>query len=361
MIRVLFHDAFLIVIEKPAGLLSVPGAASIHAPAASNQLLSQLTKLHADTFPAAFTHARGTVETHFPRNAASHVVHRLDAATSGLMIFPRSRAAMGQLARGFAQGRIGKVYEALVDARSAGFGSGSGAESRSARTLLGAAVFDDPSPHPHVINLPLGKRAGVPLLHTSDQSLCAVPLRQSSSSFKILSNGCGGAIRVEFYPSTGRTHQLRLHAAEGLGAPIIGDALYGTGCGEESWASVSLVPRAAAKCAAGLIVPPELVTAIEEARARERTAALHPPATLLPGGPPLQQRLHLHARELIVPDEKNERWGTGKRCESNAWELDVPAAAVLAAAITTPGFAVLPELCHRTGARRVRFVLQCPF
>lgn len=166
------------VVEKPFGLLSVPGRGEHKQDCVQARV------------QAMFPHATGPL-----------TVHRLDMETSGLMVFALSRPAHAKLSRQFMHRKTGKNYIALLD------GEFEGDEGEIDLPL----IVDWPNrPRQHV-NYERGKPA---------RTLWRVVAREP------------GRTRVDFRPLTGRTHQLRVHAATprdqgGLGAPILGDLLYG--------------------------------------------------------------------------------------------------------------------------------------
>jgi 23S rRNA-/tRNA-specific pseudouridylate synthase len=133
-------------------------------------------------------------------------VHRLDRETSGVVLFARTRGAAAELGRAFAEGRVAKRYAARVapaPARDAWEASG----------WLGRVL--DPG------RIRFALRADA-----------APGFRWSHTRFRVHLRDAGGAW-VECEPTTGRSHQLRVHLAAS-GAPIVGDALYGGAPGERS-------------------------------------------------------------------------------------------------------------------------------
>lgn len=171
-VRVIFEDRWLIVVDKPVGLLAVPGR-------------------HA--------RLRDSVAT---RLAASHgevrVVHRLDLDTSGLMMMARDDATHAALQRAFAQRAIGKRYQAWLDGAVAGDAG-----------VIELALRVDLDDRPRQIHDPIHGKPAV-------------------TRWQVLARD-GARTRVALHPHTGRTHQLRVHCAHplGLAAPIRGDRLYG--------------------------------------------------------------------------------------------------------------------------------------
>ncbi len=174
-LRIVFADERLVVIDKPAGLLSVPGRGD----ARRDSVLERLR--------ARYPSARGPL-----------LVHRLDLDTSGLLLAALDAEAHKALQRQFAARTVEKRYEAVVE------GEVAGEEGRIELALRG-----DPFDRPRRIYDPVDGRPAV-------------------TAWRVLARD-GQRVRVELRPATGRTHQLRVHAAHplGLGAPIVGDRLYG--------------------------------------------------------------------------------------------------------------------------------------
>lgn len=166
------EDAHLLVLDKPAGLLCVPGRGNDKQDCLSARALAR--------WPDAL------------------VVHRLDMATSGLLVMARGLAAQRALGEAFEHRRVEKRYEAIVD----GLLPVQGAWSE-----IGAPLMADWP------NRPLQKvdAAGKPSV-TRWRTLRALPERDAS--------------HLLLEPLTGRTHQLRVHLMS-IGHTILGDALYG--------------------------------------------------------------------------------------------------------------------------------------
>jgi tRNA pseudouridine32 synthase/23S rRNA pseudouridine746 synthase len=165
---VLHADAGCVVVDKPAGMLSVPGRGE------------HLQDCVATRVQARFTDAL--------------VVHRLDMATSGVLLFARGAVAQRALSRAFAQREVAKRYVAIV----AGHVDG----ERGAIDLPLAA--DWPNRPMQKVDLENGK--------------------PSLTRWRVLGLE-GGNTRLELEPVTGRAHQLRVHLLA-IGHPIVGDALY---------------------------------------------------------------------------------------------------------------------------------------
>jgi len=168
MPEILFQDSHLLIVNKPAGLLSVPGRGEDK----QDCLSARIQQL----FPDAL------------------VVHRLDMATSGLMVFARGEAMQRELSRMFREREVSKRYVALV----------AGVLENEVGEIDLPLMVDWP-------NRPKSK-----VDHESG--------KPSLTRYRMLGIESGDS-RVELEPITGRTHQLRLHLAS-IGHPIIGDALY---------------------------------------------------------------------------------------------------------------------------------------
>ncbi len=175
-LQVLYDDRWLSVVNKPAGMLSQEG------------------KLTAAT----------TVERAYreivPQPGKALVAHRLDMDTSGIMVIAKNIQVLSLLHRQFATGSVSKCYIAVLD--------GCPTATEGEITLPLAPCLDD-RPRQKV-DMQNGKPA--------------------TTRYRVLETDDNGHTRVEFFPLTGRTHQLRVHAAhvDGLNAPIVGDRLYGT-------------------------------------------------------------------------------------------------------------------------------------
>ncbi len=169
----LYADADLLVLLKPAGLLSVPGRGSD-----KQDCLSSRAQAH---WPDAL------------------VVHRLDIATSGLIVMARHKTAQALLSNAFAQREVYKRYEALAW----------GQVDSTAWQAIEAPMRCDWERRPRqMIDWQAGKPSTTRYRPTPSQN--AVP---------------AGCTRLWLEPITGRSHQLRVHLAH-LGHPLLGDALY---------------------------------------------------------------------------------------------------------------------------------------
>ena len=174
-LRVMHHDSEIVVVDKPAGLLSVPGRGEDRA----DCLIARL---------------RGV----FPEIL---LVHRLDIDTSGVMVFALTRRAQADLGQQFETRQVRKTYVARL------WGKLEPVEGRVDLPL----IVDWPNrPRQHV-NHETG--------------------RPAQTDWKVLGFD-GQETRVRLMPLTGRSHQLRVHMAE-TGHPILGDPLYAEGAARD--------------------------------------------------------------------------------------------------------------------------------
>lgn len=172
-IDIVFEDEWLLVVNKGEGVLTVPGKSST---------------------PSIYR----SLSECYPEATGPLIVHRLDMATSGLIVVAKSKEVHKSLQEQFEKRTVVKRYIALLD----------------------GIVVDDSG----VINLPLS-------LNPNDRPRQMVNEeggKKAVTNYKIIERH-GATTRVALYPITGRTHQLRLHMAhaQGLNAPIVGDGLYG--------------------------------------------------------------------------------------------------------------------------------------
>lgn len=354
--RVLLNDALLLLTNKPAGLLSVPSTI-IGTPCASSAAISARRALPLPVATSSYFSSVPEAGADFPDELLSthHVVHRLDEATSGLLAFATSRASASILWRAFATRRVYKLYEAVLDTR---------ATPASSPLLLRDSG---------IIDFPLGRRVGVPLLHTGGEGARSalggpLELKSAISRWSVIERG-DGAVRVLFEPLTGRTHQLRLHATLYLRAPIIGDALYGSDDLARAPFSHFLAQRLHnIKEDPASVAEHEAV--LSEARARlasvenSKPPSLASCAALGRGG--AVDRMLLHARELALPRDVCTR-----QMRVSRKNLEEPRAALATPKLWThehsvvydadgSGFRIITE-ASGDGERRVRFVLSAPF
>lgn len=170
-IHILHEDAALLVVEKPAGVLSVPGRLPEHRDSVAVRVQA--------IFPEAL------------------IVHRLDQVTSGLMLMARDPMTHRALSAAFAARRIDKQYEAVVE----------GIVEGDAGQIDLPLICDWP-------NRPRQK-----VDHVTGKPSC--------TCWRVLArDNAASCTRLELQPVTGRSHQLRVHLAE-TGHPIVGDTFYG--------------------------------------------------------------------------------------------------------------------------------------
>ncbi len=172
---VLHEDAQLIVVNKPSGLLSVPGK----GPHLADCLLSRVQ----DVFPQAL------------------LVHRLDRDTSGVMIFAQTPHAQRHLGLQF--------------------------EKRQTRKTYVARVWGVLEPKTGEVDLPLI----VDWPNRPLQKVCHETGKPAQTGWRVLRRD-GDTTRVRLFPKTGRSHQLRVHM-QALGHPILGDPFYATGAARD--------------------------------------------------------------------------------------------------------------------------------
>lgn len=178
-IEIIYEDEYMLAINKPSGLLSVPSRESNVS--VVDWLQRRYTNMEECYTPA----------------------HRLDQGTSGILLIAKNVKVLSRLNKAFAQHKVRKQYIAVLE-----------------KPL---AVTEG------VIDLPLTKDSNDPPRQMVDR----VRGKQAVTRYEVVGriNDSTGAEHpvVAFYPETGRTHQLRMHSAheEGLHSPICGDELYG--------------------------------------------------------------------------------------------------------------------------------------
>lgn len=168
-LHIVFVSDTLIAIDKPAGLLAVPGRGADKQDCAAARVQAQF--------------------------ADAQVVHRLDQATSGLLLFARGAAMQTQLSKLFASRAVEKRYVAVVHRHLA----------HDTGTIDLPLAADWPARPRQMVDWARGKPA--------------------TTHYRVLARRSDGTSRLELTPVTGRTHQLRVHLAA-LGHAIVGDALY---------------------------------------------------------------------------------------------------------------------------------------
>lgn len=174
-LHIVFEDEWIVVIDKPSGLLSVPGRHAAH----KDSVLSRL-------------------RARYPSASGPLLVHRLDLDTSGLLLAVKDADSHTVLQRQFARREVKKRYAAMVEGTV-------DKDSGSIDFPMRPDIDDRPR---QILDREHGRSA--------------LTEWQVTARF-------ADRTRMAFFPITGRSHQLRVHAAHplGLGAPIIGDRLYG--------------------------------------------------------------------------------------------------------------------------------------
>ena len=167
--KTVYEDEYIVVIDKPSGLLSTPGRIEDYS----------VETLMRQRYPDAV------------------IAHRLDMGTSGLLIVAKTLEAYRPLQEQFIKHQVKKKYVAMLEGRG---------KKEEVRGTVSLPLRPDPMNRPRqMVDLEHGKRA------VTDYEFISPDI-------------------VALYPQTGRTHQLRIHCAssDGLGRPIVGDELYGT-------------------------------------------------------------------------------------------------------------------------------------
>lgn len=172
--RVVWEDATLVVIDKPSGMLSVDGKSGVRS-------------------VAAWARER------YPDATGPIIVHRLDQSTSGLMVLAKEKQTHAALQAQFIHRTVRKLYTALLEGHP---------KSEEGRITLPLKLDYENRP----------------------RQMISAEGRSAVTLYKVIGYE-GGRTRILFRPLTGRTHQLRVHAAapEGLDCPIVGDDIYGRG------------------------------------------------------------------------------------------------------------------------------------
>ena len=170
-LELIYRDASLLVVNKPAGLLAVPGRGADKQDCLSTRIQNEFTD--------------------------ALIVHRLDMATSGLIVFARGTEMQSRLSQMFREREVEKRYVAVVTGK---------VEPPTGEVNL-PIIADWPNRPVRKIDFEQGK--------------------PSLTHYRMLAYDTDAdTSRVELEPFTGRTHQLRIHMAA-IGYPILGDTLYG--------------------------------------------------------------------------------------------------------------------------------------
>ena len=217
-VEILYEDQELAVIHKPEGMLSVPGKDAQQ--------------------PSIYSWAR----KQFPEATGPLIVHRLDMATSGLMIIAKTEFAYHRLQEQFTSHQVQKRYVAIVCCKDKDMAQ----RIKDATKMISLPLMPDYLDRPRqIVNHEQGKEAiteyevlgseerrvkSEEFNSAANHEVQSSNLKVQSSNLKVQSSNLKvQCIRLALYPKTGRTHQLRVHCAhrEGLDAPILGDPLYG--------------------------------------------------------------------------------------------------------------------------------------
>lgn len=175
--RILFRDALMLILDKPAGI-------AVHGGPRGGANLE-----------AGFDALR------FGLPQPPALAHRLDRDTSGCLVLGRHRKALAKLGRLFSSGAVEKTYWAVVE---------------------GAPATDEGR-----IDLALRK-----VTNKAGWRMVADPEGQSAiTTWRVMGRG-DGLTWLELHPETGRTHQIRVHCAHALGCPVRGDPVYGDAKGQ---------------------------------------------------------------------------------------------------------------------------------
>jgi tRNA pseudouridine32 synthase/23S rRNA pseudouridine746 synthase len=206
-LQILYNDASIVVVNKPSGVLTVPGV---------NSNPSMLTLLHIEF--------KNELDPEMKRDHM--IIHRLDMDTSGIVIYAKSKKSMSNLQASFRDRNCTKHYEALVCGHI--------------NPEVEKGCIDLPLQRDH--KFPPFMRCATPksereaketvkdLQHAGWKKIVKKNPKPSKTMFEVLKreyiSGGGEVTRLRLTPETGRTHQLRVHCAS-IGHPILGDPTYG--------------------------------------------------------------------------------------------------------------------------------------
>ncbi len=236
--RVLYADEYIMVVDKPAGMLSVPGKAesvrSEFSDSANISVEEYFANLQLPT-NSQFTTEQFTIgeadnsKLKTQNSKFLKAAHRLDMDTSGLLVLARTEEAYVELQRQFASRETVKRYEAVL--------SGVPTQNSKLKTQNSSA---QPSGCLEAISLPLiadindRPRQRVDMEHGKPAltlyNIVEVRAVDANTAVAYTTKKVDkGRTLIHLYPKTGRTHQLRVHCAHplGLACPILGDPLYG--------------------------------------------------------------------------------------------------------------------------------------
>tara|TARA_B110000305_G_C19465061_1_gene657253 strand:+ start:3678 stop:5420 length:1743 start_codon:yes stop_codon:yes gene_type:complete len=172
--EIIFEDDDILVINKPEGMLSVRGKTDLPS-------------------------VQDWADRKYPKSEGPMIIHRLDMATSGILILSKTKKANKEVQAQFIQRTIKKRYVAILE----------------------GIIKEDEG----IIDLPMRQDFN----DRPKQLVCHEDGKPAKTRFKVVER-VNNTTKVHLYPITGRSHQLRVHTAhtDGLGCPIVGDDLYGT-------------------------------------------------------------------------------------------------------------------------------------
>ena len=217
--RVLYADEYIMVVDKPAGMLSVPGKAE-----SVRSEFSDSANISVEEYFANNSKLK-TQNSKFLKAA-----HRLDMDTSGLLVLARTEQAYVELQRQFASRETVKRYEAVLSGvptqNSKLKTQNSSAQPSGCLEAISLPLIADINDRPRQrVDMEHGKPAltlyNIVEVRAVDANTAVAYTTKKVDKRRTL---------VHLYPKTGRTHQLRVHCAHplGLACPILGDPLYGT-------------------------------------------------------------------------------------------------------------------------------------
>ena len=239
-LEILFEDQFLLAVNKPSGILSVPGKYSCTRSSSvpvlgdrvtyktldiqNNEYFSECDFLNGVSVPELLGKSgTGFRAENSQRGTEFFVVHRLDMHTSGVLLVAKNEEVYKELQRQFAAREVRKKYVAVLDGCAANGQFWENGEFAATEVNSGDGVVWE-SATKGIINLPLA----ADYVHRPAQIVDFENGKESVTRFEI-TGVADGKTYINFYPVTGRTHQLRVHSAHprGLNTPIEGDLLYG--------------------------------------------------------------------------------------------------------------------------------------
>ena len=182
-LSIVYEDDYLLLVNKPAGMLSVPGK---------------------DGLPSVYTY----IKDKYPDATGPLLVHRLDMHTSGLLLIAKDKDIHARLQEQFETRQVKKRYVALLEGVPQG---------KEAKGFIRLPMRPDYDNRPlQMVDFEYGK----PAVTRYEMLANPVPLNEVKNLHRT---------RIAYWPETGRTHQLRVHSAhpDGMDCPIVGDPLYG--------------------------------------------------------------------------------------------------------------------------------------